>query len=222
MANPAIISTYTLLKNALEDHLNRSDIDDEGVSAMAIDLAEARLNREVIHPKRYKSNNTFTVDAQYKDAPTDLWAVKRFGLNTSPVQHMEYLTPEEMFERRQSLSASGRPVYYTVAAGTDGTQQFEFLPTPGSSYTGLLLYTAAIPNLAANATNWLLDDHPDLYLQASILEAHIWAQDWEQADRWEARYQRTLASINRAGSREAHGSTPIARAKPLGRNRTYR
>src|SRR5210317_2340319 len=106
MANPAIITNYTTLKNALEDHMNRSDIDDEGVSAMAIDLAEARLNREVMHPKRYKSDLTFTVDTQYEDAPTDMYVVKRFGLNTSPVQHMEYLSPEEMFEKRQSIASS--------------------------------------------------------------------------------------------------------------------
>ena len=216
MANTAIITSYTLLKNAIEDHMNRSDISDEGVSAMVIDLAEARLNREVVHPKRYKSNLTFTVDSQYEDAPTDLYTVKRFGLNTSPVQHMEYLTPEEMFEKRQSIASSGRPIYYSITGGTTGTQQFEFLPSPGSAYTGLLLYMALIPDLASNTTNWLLDDHPDLYLQAAIIEAHLWAQDAEQAMLWESRYQRTLKSINVAGTREAHGSTPIARAKSFG------
>ena len=220
MPAPEIISNYTELQDAIENWMNRSDISDEGVSAMVIDLAEARLNRLTIdHPKRLKRNDSFVVDSQYEDAPTDLWTVKRFQLNTSPVQLLESLTVEEIAEKRMYLTASSRPIYYARVAGTDGTEQFEFLPTPGGSYTGLLVYIQAIPALASNATNWLLDDHPDVYLQASILEAHIWAQDWEQADRWEARLTRSLQTLRVSGQREAHGSTPIIRARPFGFSR---
>ena len=212
MAGTAIIDSYTALKNALEDHANRSDIDDEGVSAMAIDLAEARFNRIVTHPARITRDDSFTVDSQYETVPTDFWRVMRFSLNTSPSQALEYLSPEEMAQKRQTLGASGRPIYYSVIGGN-----FEFLPTPGSSYTGLLVYQAAIPALASNATNWLLDDHPDIYLYAALAEVHSWAQDEEQAMIWDARLQRALKEIEVQGSREQHGGTPVARAKPFGR-----
>ena len=211
MAGTAIIDSYTSLKNALEDHANRSDIDDEGVSAMAIDLAEARFNRMITHPDRITRDDTFTVGSQYEPVPTDFWRVMRFSLDTSPSQALEYLSPEEMAQKRQALSASGRPIYYSVVG-----DNFEFLPTPGSSYTGLLVYQAAIPALASNATNWLLNKHPDIYLCASLVEVHLWAQDTEQAALWDSRLQRSLKEIEIQGSREQHGGTPVARAKPFG------
>ena len=212
MANPAIISTYTLLRNAIEDHMNRSDIDDEGVSAMVVDLAEARLNRETMwHPSRLIRDDAFTVDSQYEDVPTGFYSVKRFALNTSPVQHLEYVTPDRMADFRQRQTASGRPIYYTVSGATAGGESFEFFPTPDSSYTGLLLYVQAIPALASNASNWLLAAHPDIYLQASLVGAHLWAQDNAQADVWEARYLRSLDALRVSGERRAHGSTPIVR-----------
>ena len=214
MASPAIISTYTLLKNAIEDHLNRSDIDDEGVSAMAIDLAEAKLNRVVDHPNRMKRNDTFTVDSQYETVPSDFWAVKRFALNTTPTQFLEYLSPEEIAVKRQSMSASGRPVYYSVSANTSGGHEFEFLPTPGTSYTGLLVYVAAIPPLASNSTNWLLNDHPDVYLYASMVEAEAWVQNDERSMYWSSKLDRALNEMRVSGQRYA--GTPIARVKPFG------
>lgn len=213
MANPAAITTFATLKNAIEDHLNRTDVDDEGASAMVIDLCEARLNRLVVHPNRISRNDSFTVDSQYETLPTDFWALKRFALNTSPTQHLEVLTPDEMAYKRQTISASGRPIYVSVVGAN-----FEFLPSPGSSYTGLVVYEAAIPALTvSNTTNWLLDDHPDVYLYGCLAEASVWEQNDERAQFFEARFQRALGELNRQGQRESFGPTPVARAKPFGR-----
>ena len=79
MANTALVDSYTDLKNAIEDHMNRSDIDDEGVSAMAVDLAEARLNRVIRHPERIARDDAFTVDSQYETLPANHWRTKQIG-----------------------------------------------------------------------------------------------------------------------------------------------
>lgn len=215
MANPAAITNFSSLKNAIEDHMNRSDIDDEGVSAMVIDLAEARLNRVVEHPSRITRDDSFTVNSQYETVPTDFWAVKRFSLNTAVLQDLEYITPEEMAQKRQVINASGRPIYYSVVGGN-----FEFLPTPGSTYTGLLVYKQVIPDLATNTTNWLCSAHPDVYLFACMAEAEAWVQNDDRVLFWEARLNRALQELNISGQRQAHGNTPVARAKPFGRAST--
>ena len=157
-------------------------------------------------------DDSFTVNSQYETLPANHWRTKRISLNTSPTQALEYLTPEEMAYKRQTLSASGRPIYFTVTGAN-----YEFLPTPGSTYTGLVVYETEIPPLEDNATNWLLDDHPDVYLYAALVEAHAWAQDEEQAAVWEARLQRALRELDIQGQREQHAGTPVARAKPFGR-----
>jgi hypothetical protein len=44
-----------------------------------------------------------------------------------------------------------------------------------------LAYYAAIPSLEANNTNWLLDQEPELYLQAVMFQIHTAATDLEKA-----------------------------------------
>lgn len=212
----AIITNYTTLQAALEDHLARTDIDDENVAAMCVDLAEARLNREVRHPKRLLRNDSFTVDGQYEDAPSDMWKIVRITVPSGDVQTtLDHISADQMGEIRATSSLSGAPRYYSIVGTTSGSSPLaiEFYPSPDQAYTASVLYEQEIPALASSATNWLLDDHPDLYLAASIIEAHVWQQDWDQANQWELRYQRMLQSINKSGQREARGGTSSVRIR---------
>ena len=72
MANPAQITDFASLKNAIEDHANRTDLDDEGVSALMIQLAEAHLSREVRHPYMLRRDDAFSVASQFEDVPYEL------------------------------------------------------------------------------------------------------------------------------------------------------
>lgn len=217
MANPAIITTWTLLKNAIEDHLNRSDVDDEGVSAMLIDFAEARFNREIRHPQMLDRDDAFTVDSQYEDVPAGFLEAKRFALNTNPTQILEFISFEEMGEKRsRNLTSSGRPLYYTITGALAGGMSFEFLPSPEQAYTGLLVYYQRVPALSVSqATNWLLDNHPDVYLAACLSEAHLYFPDPEEYAKWEARTLAGIQSINNAGQSAAFG-TPKMVARSFG------
>ncbi|HYE43309.1 MAG TPA: hypothetical protein VEA15_07925 [Caulobacteraceae bacterium] len=66
----------------------------------------------------------------------------------------------------------------------------------------------------AAPTNWLLTAHPDAYLAAALVEAALWAQDDEQAQRWEARYQAAAQAVRTldAASRRAPLRTELAGA----------
>ena len=76
----------------------------------------------------------------------------------------------------QLLSQRGADVYYGGRAG--GVPAFygivgtTFSIYPGSGTPVELTYYAAIPRLSdANPTNWLLDQRPELYLRASLMQA---------------------------------------------------
>lgn len=211
MANPAIINSYSTLKNALEDHMNRTDVADEGVAAMAIDLAEAKLNRVVQHPRRVARNDSFTIDSQYETLPSDFWALNRISISGTVNQPLIIVSPQEMDEQREILSATGKPTFVSVV----GTE-FEFCAAPDQSYTGLLVYTQSLPPLASNSTNWLLDIAPDVYLYAAISESYAWAQDDARSMQYLQKTQQALQELRISGAREAYGATPRSMPRSFG------
>ena len=197
----------------IEDHLNRTDIDDEGVSAMCVDLAEARFNREIRTVDMLANDSAFTIDSRYETLPTDFLEARRFELTRSPVVPLEYITVEELSRRRsETWTSSGVPCYYTVVDG-----QFEFLPTPNATFTGDLVYYKRITALdGSNATNWLLDAHPDIYLFACLVEAETYNRDDERALMWETRLQQAMRKLRIQDERARIGGTPRQRWPVLG------
>lgn len=215
MANPAKITDRDSLMNQIEDHANRSDIDDEGVSDLVIQLAEFHLNRELRHPKMLDRDDSFTIDAQYKTAPTGFLEPRRIVLDRSPPCELKFVTMEDLASLKPRFSDAGVPIYYAVTGldDTDGVA-LEFLPIPSSAETGLVVYYREIPALtASNTTNWLLTTAPDLYLDTCLYELYDYLRDDEQADRYQRRRDAKIASLNKAGGRmKSRTARPVIRA----------
>lgn len=182
------ITTNAELEAAVANYLDRTDLTARIPEFVA--LAEARFNRVIRAPDMLTRDDAFTVDGQYEDLPSGFLEAKRFVLLTSPVTPLEYLTPEEMAEKRAYITSASKPVYYTVAGGS-----FEFLPSPSQAYTASLLYYA---KLTANASsdNWLFTSHPDIYLFGALLEAEPYIHSDERITLWQARLDRALAELH--------------------------
>jgi hypothetical protein len=78
-----------------------------------------------------------------------------------------------------------------------------------------LVYFQAIPPLAANATNWLMSAHPDLYLFGALTEAQAYAVNAEAAALWKGRRDELFGEIEQlsnktrgAGAVRVMGATP--------------
>lgn len=208
MASPALPTTFALLANQIEDHALRTDIDDEGVSALVIGLAEANFNRELRTVDMLTHDTAFTVDSQYETVPTGLLDVVRFALVRTPQITLEPLTPREISEKRLRTDVTGVPCSYSIVGAN-----FEFYPTPTTAYTGDLLYYTQITALSAsNTTNWLLDSHPDLYLDGCLYELYDYLKSPEEADRYERRRDSKIASLNRQQQRKQSGRRMVAPA----------
>jgi hypothetical protein len=189
------ITTYAELQTAIENWLDRDDLTDR--IPEFITLAEARFNRVIRAPDMLTRNDAFTVDGQYETLPTGFLEASRIALSTSPVTLLEYVTPQEMTEvRSHTRSSSGKPAYYTVTGGS-----FEFLPTPGSSYTASILYYAALTPLASGV-NWLLTSHPDVYLFGALVEAEPYVRNDERLPLWKMRLDQSLAELNALNDRK--------------------
>jgi len=150
--------------------------------------------------------------------PTDFLEARRFTLVRTPIVPLEYLTPEEMAQKRVDHRSAAIPLYFSVIDGN-----FEFLPSPNASFTGDLLYYKRLTALDdSNTSNWLLAAHPDIYLFACMVEASSYLIEDDRAIMWEARLQGALKKLRTQDDRARVGGTPNQRWRVLGgRARRY-
>lgn len=206
------ITSYSTLQTTVGDWLNRSDL--TTVIPDFITLAEAQFNRTLRHRKMVE-RATATLDTEYSAMPADWLESIRYQLNTNPITVMEFVSPDQAAMLKGAYSTSGKPIFYSQIG-----QQFQVIPAPdsGSAYTGELTYYAKIPALsAANTSNWLLVDSPDIYLYGALLQSAPYLQDDQRLNIWAAIYQRLIEDLKVSDERSRMATSSLRmRARSLG------
>ena len=208
------ITTYAELQTATANWLDRTDL--TARIPEFIELSEANFNRVIRQPDMVTKNDSFSLTSRYNTLPSDTLEIVRIVLDLTPVIVLEYLTPEEISERRVSMSATGKPYYFTVIGGS--SNQLEVVPSPDSTYTSSIVYYTRIAALSDSATsNWLLAAHPDIYLFGTLVEAEPYLKNDERMPMWTSRLDKALMALRLQGERELHtGSSLRMRSRVLG------
>jgi hypothetical protein len=208
------ITTYAELQTAAANWLDRTDL--TARIPEFIELAEANFNRVIRQPDMVTKNDSFSIAGRYTTLPTDTLEIVRIVVDLTPVIVLEYLTPEEISERRIVMTATGKPYYFTVIGGS--SNQLEVVPSPDDTYTSSIVYYTRIPALTDSATtNWLLTAHPDIYLFGTLVEAEPYLKNDERMPMWTSRLDKALMALRLQGERELHtGSSLRMRARVLG------
>lgn len=172
------LATYGDLKTAVANWLHRTDLTTQIVDFIA--LAESQIRQDV-RVRAMEQSATGSLAATTLALPTRFAQARRVLINDDPVR---YVTPEEFQPRR--LWSSG---LYTI----EGTN-FRFQQSSG---TYQIDYYQWFAPLSANGdTNWLLTNHPDVYLCAALAEAAIFLRD--DPMQWASKYQAALSKLSRA------------------------
>lgn len=199
------LSNFTELKASIADWMVRSDL--TSVIPDFIEIAEAEMNRGLEHWKM-EEGATLSVSSRYTALPSDFLAVKRAELDDTTPRQMRQMSRAEMQRQREALSdATGKPQYYAI---TDN--QLEVFPSPDATYSVELEYKENVPALSdSNATNWVLDDHPDLYLWGALAAGAMYEQDTERAMAWQGKFGALIEDINRQSRRNKFGGVGLSR-----------
>ena len=184
------IDTYSELKSAVADFLNRADL--TAVIPTFIALAEADMQRNVRH-WRMETRATAAIDSQYSAVPGDWLETVRFYLTDNGTSPLRLMSQADLLRQKYStVNAGGRPAYYAMTGS-----QFEFFPVPDGAYAGELVYIAKIPALSdASPTNWLLSDSPDIYLYGALAQSAPYLKEDERVSVWAGLYQSALEALN--------------------------
>ena len=176
------IASYAELVSELGDWLNRTDL--SAKIPTFIRLFEARMNRRLRAPDM---EQTFTL--------TTVAGTLSYALNA----------------RVRSL----REVYIETSADIDATaytvtgESIVFNDDPGEV---TLVYTAysTLPALGTGqATNWLLDDHPDLYLFGSLARAEAYLKDDDRLAVWKSAEDEALSEVIREANEKRLPAGPL-------------
>jgi hypothetical protein len=197
------LNTYTALKDAIADWLNRTGQTElEARAGDFITLFESLFDKQDIRHPKSSVRATATITDEYTVLPSDFLEMQRLrttGGSEGWTTH-RYVTPEELEDDKANSSADGRPHLFTVVGNEIQIRPY----STDSTLTLEMVYWSRVPELGPSVTsNWLLIDAPEAYLFGALCEAAPFIRDDERVALWTAKRDQAVASLRSAAERAA-------------------
>ncbi len=209
------MTTYAQLQSDIASFSARSDA--SAVAPAMIRLAEAWINRKVrILEQEQDVDLVFNDGNDYAvDVPTGYLAFRSLINPDASNPDCEYMPPSAfdaaLYSTRDGFNSvqGSEGTIYTIASGKVKILQ------PVGSAAEITLYGVAYIRFDAlsdsNTTNYLLTNHYDLYLRASLRELWDWAGEDSEADRQELRAMKIVGEIEEEEKGKKRGAAPLRR-----------
>ena len=179
---------YASLQTNVADFLNREDI--SSIVPTFIELTEAELNR-TIRVREMLRNAYTTTSTESVALPSDFLELRHVVLSdqNKPLHKASFA---ELDIIRKNVRVAAEPTHVAVYKN-----KLELSPIPDKSYTLEIVYYQAIPALSSNtSTNWLIADHPDIYLYGALSKAAPYIGEDERVNVWRGEYQNAVNQLN--------------------------
>jgi len=202
------ISNYGELKTAVADWLNDSTltarIPDFILYAESIIYGDPKpVDPSVLPGVRVRAMYQRIVTAvttEYFTSPANLLELRDIQINTDPIVSLKYLTPKQLTDKYLA-SGGGPPKHYTIIG-----DEIQLKPDPDASIDveigGNYKFTAFSADVDEN---WLLTNHPFIYLYAALIAASPYLKD-TTVD-WKSEYITLVKSLNASEKRGQYGSS---------------
>lgn len=179
------LANYTDLQAAALDWMKRAG--QTGQTADWVALAEARLNREL---GAVETDMTLTGVASSRRIDISAVAmVQPIALFLAETGRDEVFINPKSDGTFPYLTTSGRPTAWAI----DGTN-IDFDRPLDAAYPFRLRYRQKF-NLATASTNWLLTNHPDIYLAAVLMWGAGYNYDWNNGSVWKQTLDEGIPSV---------------------------
>lgn len=144
-----------------------------------VNLAETEANR-LLKTREMNATQRFTYSSGTTSTPCNggnIYSVTLEDGDPGQTRSLDYLPPEQ-FAQISDHSLDARPRFYTIQ-----NERIMFAPKGGRPEVGTILYDGAFCPLRHDRDcNWLLRDHPDIYLCGALKWGKTWLisddQDW--------------------------------------------
>jgi len=196
------LSTYTELKAAVADWLNRTDL----TAAIDYDyliMCEAELKRRV---RRTTKTGTIYVATAEVAPPSDMAEPISVRINSGTTYNdvpLKLCTPEMLGERRaQANGVQSRPTHVAYF-----NSKFQFAPEPDQSYDATVTYVMQLTALSgSNTSNAVLAEAPDAYLYGCLYHAASYLEHAERITEFKAKFDAAIDQLNKVRMDEEYGA----------------
>ena len=184
------LNTYAGLQASVATWLHRLDL--SAVIPDLIALAEARIARDLRMRSQVVSVTVMTTAGNQGVTLPDGWLeFENVSLTGSPDRNLLYMAIENLDTKFPNNGNTGQPAYYSVEGA-----QLLLGPVPdASSYPISMLYYKRYDALAVTPSNFLLTNHPSVYLFATLAEAAPLMLQDSRATLWEQKYKKDIESV---------------------------
>jgi hypothetical protein len=215
----ALVTTYATLQTHLADVLNRTDLTDvlpnfiqqfEGVAKRGIILPDGT----VVPLRNLVDRGSFQISADGTSLPTDIDSIESL-YHDGPTYFgpITIVPADQIGPLKAAHGDTGVPQFAAITAGT-----LRFAPEPDATYTLKMTYWQKITALSAsNTTNWLLTNHPDIYIYGALCESAPYLKDDARLALWKSELlERVFAHENSQQRKLWGGGTTQRRFTPIG------
>jgi hypothetical protein len=208
------MSTLGQLKTSVDSWLSRDDIAVTGSDFNEILLlAESDIARDV-RAVIQEQSITLNFTGRSADLPYDYIGLRNIFIDDN-IRKSEYRTAEAI--RESSAWQDGRVgSFYTIEGGSQTVGDERVAITIAGAATAppddldmLVLYWARFAPLVNDPdTNWLLAQHYDVYLYATLRAACEYIQEDILEDRYMGKYDRAVDKLSKHENRKRYGAFP--------------
>ncbi len=196
------LNSYTNLKSAIADWLNRTDLTTQIPDF--ITLAEAEMKRRL---RRSSTRANLTISAYETTLPSDAAELRSIRL-VSGDAYRDYplrVGSKEMVDERNARGAgeTGRPDTACIFGS-----KLLVAPQPDQSYTAEIVYFTQLTPLSDSVTtNTILTEAPDAYLFGALLQSAPFLEDEDRIPVWKQKFDDAIEQLNDVRTREEYGAS---------------
>ena len=210
MAAVAQVTTYQELQDHIADTLIRTDLTTP--IKTFIQLAEASFKRDK-RVRKLTNRGTFSISADGSALPSDFHSLESW-YHDGPTYYgpIEIVNADMIGQLKGKTGTTGPPAH---AAIVDGLARYA--PEPDGTYSTQMTYWAKVSSLSTgNTTNWLLDDHPDIYIYGSLVHTAPYLKDDARVAIWQSLLESALEQLDRATEDAMFSGTLTRQFRPIG------
>lgn len=197
------LASYSDLLASVAAWANKTDM--TSVIPDFVSIAESRIARDLRLRQQITSGTLTTLTTTRAVAlPADWIEFSNVTVGDNPPNVCQFVTTEHLDTKYPEEGFSGRPFVYSVEG-----DYVLFGPTPDDAYTVNIDYFARFPDLATNGTNWLLTNHPNVYLYACLREAFLYMFNDERAARWDGLYLQSVKDAQKFDDQSSHSGSAL-------------
>jgi hypothetical protein len=206
------LGTYSELQTAALDWMERSGQTTQVVDWIA--LAEARLNRDL---GAVETDTTLTgVLSSRRIDISALSIVQPIALFLAEANEDEIKVQIKSDGSFPYLDETGKPGF----AAIDGTN-IDFNRPLDAAYPFRFRYRQRFALSDASPTNWLLTNHPDIYLAATLMWGAGYNEDWSNGSVWKQTLEEGVPSVRNTIAQSKRGVLTVDKALQGYSRRSY-